>query len=157
MLRKLTHSAININKAKSYVPYQDLESKMLLDSILRSPGLWTEHIRQFTNSITTQLLFGFRTSDENDPKRDALYRLVEDMSELVGSTAGAILEVYPLARNLPGILLPSSRQARKLYEGERSLFGGLWLQAKRAVLDGTSKVRSPFAMTRSGEWWLRPV
>lgn len=113
---------------------------MLLDSFLKDPERWIGHIRQYTNSIMTQMLYGFRTSAINDSTRDALYRLVEDMSVFVGSTAGAVLEVYPLARNLPEFLLPTTRQATKLYEVGQSLFVGLWQEAKARVVEGTSKV-----------------
>ncbi|KAJ4387826.1 hypothetical protein N0V93_008429 [Gnomoniopsis smithogilvyi] len=139
LLRKLCHTPLNINTAKFYVPYQDLESKMLLDGMLQNPQLWIEHIKRYSHSIMTQMLFGFRTTSMDDPKRNALYHVVESMSEVLGSSTGAVLEVYPLARKLPDFMLPEKKHAKKLHEAERSLFVGMWLDAKRAVLGGTSK------------------
>lgn len=143
LLRKLCHTALNINTAQVYVPYQDLESKMLLNSLLAEPQHWVEHIRRYTHSIMTSMVFGYRSESLNDPKRDDLYNVVESMSEAVGSSTGAILEVYPLARNLPDFMLPARRHAKKLHQGELSLFVGLWLDAKRAVVGGNSPVRRP--------------
>ncbi|KAJ4415597.1 hypothetical protein N0V82_007231 [Gnomoniopsis sp. IMI 355080] len=88
----------------------------------------------------TQMLFSFRTTSMDDPKRSALYENVESMSKVVGSTNGALLEVYPLTRCLPDFMLPERRLAKKLHKKERSLNMGLWSDAKRAVLEGTSKV-----------------
>lgn len=117
---------------------------MLLDGLLDDPQLWIDHIKRYTHSIMTQMLFGFRTTSMNDPKRDALYHAVESMSEAVGSSGGAVLEVYPVTRKLPDFMLAPRRYAKKLHKMERSLFVGLWLDAKRAVLEGTSKVSVPF-------------
>lgn len=113
---------------------------MLLDGFLRDPEQWMEHIKRYSHSVMTQMLFGFRTTSMDDPQRDELYRAVESMSEAVGSSTGNILEVYPLARNLPDFMLPMRRYAKMLHERERPFFVGLWLDAKQAVLEGTSKV-----------------
>lgn len=113
---------------------------MLLDGILDDPQLWYEYIKRYTYSIMTQMLFGFRTTSMEDPKRKDLYHVVEGASEVLGSSNGAILELYPLARKLPDFVLPESRHAKKLHEKERSFVVGMWLNAKRAVLDGTSPV-----------------
>lgn len=119
---------------------------MLLDSLLVEPQLWVEHIRRYSHSIMTQVLFGFRTESMHDPKRDALYHVVENLSELIGSSAGAILEVYPLARRLPDFLLPAKSLAKRLHKRELSLFGGLWLDAKNNVLEGDHKASQPLTL-----------
>lgn len=141
MLRKLCHTPLNISTSNLYVPYQDLESKMLLDGFLKDPQQWMEHIKRYSHSVMTQMLFSFRTTSMDDPQRDELYHAVESMSEVVGSSTGNILEVYPLARNLPDFMLPMRRYAKKLHEREGPFFVGLWLDAKRAVLEKTSKVK----------------
>lgn len=117
---------------------------MLLDGVLGEPHLFVDHFRRYSHSIMTQLLFAFRTTSMDDTKRDKLYHLVENMSELVGSSAGAVLEIYPLMRSLPDFMSPTKMHVNKLQQKERSLFLGMWLDAKRAVLEGTSQVRHLF-------------
>ena len=68
MIRKMVHNILNINAARSYVPYQELENKQMLVGLLDTPNQFIDHIRRYTNSLTTQMVFGFRTIDINDPK-----------------------------------------------------------------------------------------
>ena len=73
MIRKMVHNILNIKAAKSYVPYQDLESKQMLLGLLEQPNSFVGHIRRYTNSLTTQMVFGFRTISINDPKLIQLF------------------------------------------------------------------------------------
>jgi hypothetical protein len=68
MLRGIVHNSLNIKASRTYVPYQDLESKAMMLGFLESPSQFFGHIRRYTNSISTQLVFGFRTLDIDDPK-----------------------------------------------------------------------------------------
>jgi cytochrome P450 len=67
-IRKIVHSNLNIKAARSYVPYQDLENKAMLMGMLEAPERFVDHIRRYTNSLTTQMAFGFRTTSIEDPK-----------------------------------------------------------------------------------------
>lgn len=60
---------------------------------------------------------------------------------IIGSQAAALLDVFPVLRVLPDFLLPSRVQARKLHAVEKKLYLDHWLTAKRAIQDGTAKVR----------------
>lgn len=73
MIRKTVHTNLNIKVAKTYIPYQDLESKALLLGFLESPDLFIDHIRRYTSSLTTQMVFGFRTNNIDDPKLKQLF------------------------------------------------------------------------------------
>jgi hypothetical protein len=75
MIRKIVHNNLNIKAAGTYVPYQELESKAMLMGFLESPEFFYEHIRRFTNSLTTQMVFGFRTTSINDPKFKQLFEV----------------------------------------------------------------------------------
>ena len=75
MIRKIVHNNLNIRAAKTYVPYQDLENKHMLAGLLESPDLFFDHIRRYTNSLTTQMVFGFRTPDIDDPKLKQLFHV----------------------------------------------------------------------------------
>lgn len=45
----------------------------MLVGFLESPHLFVDHIRRYTNSLTTQMIFGFRTTSLEDPKLQQLY------------------------------------------------------------------------------------
>jgi hypothetical protein len=82
MIRKIVHNNLNIKAAKTYVPYQDLENKAMLVGFLESPDLFIDHIRRYTNSLTTQMIFGFRTRSIDDPKLKQLYSVSKILPRL---------------------------------------------------------------------------
>jgi hypothetical protein len=45
----------------------------MLVGLLESPDLFIDHIRRYTNSLTTQMIFGFRTTSIDDPKLVQLF------------------------------------------------------------------------------------
>jgi len=73
MIHKLIHNILNIKVAVKYVPYQDLENKFLLAGLLDTPDAFFDHIRRFTYSLSTQMIFGFRCPDINDPMLKRLF------------------------------------------------------------------------------------
>lgn len=68
MVRKLAHRILNIATARTYVPYQDLETKRMLVDFLEKPESFIDHMRRFSTSLTTQMTFGFRTTTIHDPR-----------------------------------------------------------------------------------------
>ncbi|KAK1725113.1 cytochrome P450 [Colletotrichum acutatum] len=145
MIRKIFHQVLHINAAKGYVPYQDLESKQMLSGFLEEPDSFVDHIRRFTTSLTTQMVFGFRTTSIHDEKLKRLYHCVEKWSEVVGSSTAALLDVYPPLRNL-GFMSPGKRYAAALHKEERALYVGHWMDAKDRVLEGTAKSQPCFCV-----------
>ena len=75
MVCKIVHNNLNIKAARTYVPYQDLENKNMLIGFLEKPDLFADHIRRYTNSLTTQMIFGFRTTRIHDPKLKQLFHV----------------------------------------------------------------------------------
>lgn len=45
----------------------------MLMGFVEKPDLFIDHIRRYTNSLTTQMIFGFRTTSIDDPKLLQLY------------------------------------------------------------------------------------
>lgn len=64
----MVHTNLNIKTAVAYVPYQDLEAKEMLLGFLDDPDDFVGHVRRFSNSLTTQMVFGFRTISRADPR-----------------------------------------------------------------------------------------
>lgn len=73
MIHKMIHNILNIKAAVTHVPYQDLENKFMLLGLLDRPLEFANHIRRYTNSLTTQMVFGFRTLSIDDPKLQQLF------------------------------------------------------------------------------------
>jgi hypothetical protein len=71
----MIHNILNIKAATTYVPYQDLESKQMLLGLLDQPGGFVEEIQRFTISLTTQMIYGFRTSAIGDPKVNQFFEV----------------------------------------------------------------------------------
>lgn len=67
MIHRTIHSFLNIKAAVTYVPYQDLENKFLLEDLLDTPDDLLRHIRRFTYSLSTQMIYGYRCVNNGDP------------------------------------------------------------------------------------------
>jgi hypothetical protein len=69
----MIHNMLNIKAAVTYVPYQDLENKFLLKGMLDTPSEFLKHIRRFTYSLSTQMIYGYRCPDFYDSKLQQLF------------------------------------------------------------------------------------
>lgn len=58
---------MNIKAAVTYVPYQDLENKFLLEGLLDTPADFLAYIRRFTYLLSIQMIFGYRCISNRDP------------------------------------------------------------------------------------------
>ncbi|KAK8024078.1 cytochrome P450 [Apiospora rasikravindrae] len=133
MVRKLAHSVLNVQVARTYVPYQDLEVKAMLMGLLENPGDFVNHIRRYTMSLTTQLTFGHRTPTSADPMLLEVFDLTYAVKQ-----AAAILDVYPMTRNLPNRLFPITQLGKEYHKREHALFMKLFLRARSQLQRGTA-------------------
>ena len=140
MLRKMFHTLLNTTAVQAYSPYVDLENKQMLVGFLEQPNLWIQHLRRYTNSLTTQMIFGFRTTSIDDPKLKHLYEGFEKWCEITGSQSAALLDVFPILRKLPRFMIPRLKYAEELHRREAELYIGHWLDAKARIKNGTAKV-----------------
>ena len=96
MIRKLLHDILNIKAVWTYVPYQDLENKQMLHGLLEQPDLFVDHVRRYTGSLTTQVVFGFRTISIDDPKLKQLFEGFEKFCEVTSTALAALLDLFPV-------------------------------------------------------------
>ncbi|KAF2963027.1 hypothetical protein GQX73_g10544 [Xylaria multiplex] len=93
LVRKLAHGVLNIQVARSYVPYQDLENRAMLMGFLEAPGQFFGHIRRYTTSLTTQMTFGYRTPTSDDPNLVEMFEKESGISdELACYMSGSLLQ-----------------------------------------------------------------
>lgn len=137
-VRKVVHNTLNINAVQAYIPYQDLENRAMLVRLLEQPEQFIDIVRLYANSLTTQMIFGYRTTSTEDPRFKQFFHGFEKLSELLSAGTAALIDFYPILRSLPDALVPLRRYAKRLHEAEMNLYVGHWLDTKRRIQDGTA-------------------
>jgi hypothetical protein len=56
MIRKMCHSLLNVQAARTYVPYQVLENKQMLSELLDTPDDFVNHMRRYDIFRWTMLI-----------------------------------------------------------------------------------------------------
>jgi cytochrome P450 len=139
MIRKMMHQLLNVQAAQSYVPYQVLENKQMLYGMLQQPNHFLEHIRRYSNSLTTSMTFGWRTPTFEDPKMKQLFDGFSEFAVINQTGTAALIDFFPPLRWLPSFILPTQARARHLHEVEKKLYVGHWLNAKNSIKNGTAR------------------
>ncbi|KAK5162733.1 uncharacterized protein LTR77_011216 [Saxophila tyrrhenica] len=137
MIHKTIHNILNIKAAVTYVPYQDLENKVMLQGFLDDPEHFLGHLRRYTFSLSTQIVFGYRAPDTQDPNLQQLFWSFERWSKLAGSASAQLTDLFPAIQSLPRFLSPQVREAEWLHGKEKDLYVRLWMRAKRGLEAGT--------------------
>jgi len=138
-IRRLFHSFLHLKAVKAYVPYVELESASIMVALLNEPHLVFSHVRRYTNSLSTQIIYGFRTSKIDDPKLLRMYDTMEKWSEVTGAGAAALLDLFPVLRLLPAAIRPLYKHALSIKKESLGLASGLWQDAKQKVREGKAK------------------
>ncbi|TVY51099.1 Cytochrome P450 monooxygenase patI, partial [Lachnellula cervina] len=136
-VHKMMHNTLNMQTAVAYIPYQDLENKDMMLAFLDDPEGYRKHVRRYTTSLTTQMVYGFRTTSNRDPRLLKFFENFEEWGKLVSAGGAQILDLYPMLRNLPAFLTPAYKGALKLGEKERELYMLNWMSTKNSIKDGT--------------------
>ncbi len=139
MIRKMTHGLLNVQAARSYVPYQVLENKQMLYEILETPARFLDHIRRYSNSLTTTMTFGWRTPSNDDPQLVQLFEGFNEFAVINQTGTAALIDFFPFLRLLPDFILPTQAKARQLHKIEKELYLGHWLKCKNSIKSGTAQ------------------
>ena len=129
---------LNVSAAKRYVPYQSLESKQMLQEILDRPEDVLDSLQRYSNSLTTQMTFGWRTINNQDPKLKLLFESLDRFEHMSQTGFAAMVDFFPILQYLPGPLMPLKAFATKVYEDQKGLYIEHWLNVKNAIKAGTS-------------------
>ncbi|KAI0098729.1 cytochrome P450 [Nemania sp. FL0031] len=133
-LRRVGHTALNINTSQTYIPYQNLESVHMLVDFLDKPADFITHIERATMSLITQIIFGFRTGEAEHDYMMQIFKNVNAVAELAHSAG--LIDCFPILTNLPDTLLPGRKLAREHFEQERVFLTNVWKRAKESVKSG---------------------
>lgn len=135
----MVHGLLNANEATKYVPYQMLENKQMLNDLLDTPDKFLEHIRRYSNALTTSMVFGWRTPTYDDEDIMQLFNGFGQFAEINQTGTAALIDFFPVLRLLPDFILPTQKKAKELHRKERQLYLKHWLRAKREIGDDTIK------------------
>lgn len=119
------------------VVLQTFDSLQLLHDLVDRPDDWVEHVRRYTASISTTLLYGWRT-----PRTGTGY--VKDLLEWMEVTSEALnfnlVDFYPFLKVIyditPHWLLPSKHKLHELQKLENRVFYDLLNRAKDKLKTG---------------------
>ncbi|KAG4433719.1 hypothetical protein IFR05_010800 [Cadophora sp. M221] len=136
-VHKMMHNTLNVKTAVAYIPYQDLENKDMMMAFLDQPEDFLKHVRRYTTSLTTQMVFGYRTISNTDPRLLEFFENFEEWGNIVTAGSAQLMDLYPVLRNLPAQLSKEYRDAKKLSEKECKLYMTNWMSAKGKIQDGT--------------------
>ncbi|KAK4497142.1 hypothetical protein PRZ48_011592 [Zasmidium cellare] len=136
-IRKMVHHLLNNTVAPNYVPYQMLENKQMLNDLLDTPDDFLQHIRRYSNALTTSMVFGWRTPTYADAKIQQLFEGFSEFAEINQTGTAALIDFFPILRRFPDWLLPTQKKAKELHRVERKLYLDHWLRAKKEIKDGT--------------------
>ncbi|KAI5306838.1 hypothetical protein KEM56_006862 [Ascosphaera pollenicola] len=134
--RKMVHTVLNINVIKTYLPYQDLESKIMLASMIDNPEEYLTHIQRYTYSFTSQMVYGFRCPSFDDERLKILFETFHQWGEAIESVSSIVFDAYPILQRLPTCLTPVIQRAKQLHEAEAENYTHHWLATKQRLQEG---------------------
>ena len=111
----------------------------MLNDLLDTPDRFLQHIRRYSNALTTSMVFGWRTPTYEDANIQQLFEGFGEFAEINQTGTAALIDFFPLLRNLPDFILPTQKKAKELHKHERKLYTNHWLNAKHAWHEGTIK------------------
>ncbi|KAL5324127.1 hypothetical protein ACEPPN_008670 [Leptodophora sp. 'Broadleaf-Isolate-01'] len=136
-VHKMMHNTLNVKTAVAYIPYQDLENKNMMMAFLDYPEDFLKHVRRYTTSLTTQMVFGYRTISNSDPRLLEFFENFEEWGNIITASSAQLMDLYPILRNLPAQLNKEYRDAKRLSEKECVLYMTNWMNTKGKIKNGT--------------------
>ncbi|OQD76085.1 hypothetical protein PENDEC_c005G00753 [Penicillium decumbens] len=137
--RKMVHGLLNVTTSKKYVPYQMLENRQMLYQFLNQPDNFLQHIRRYSNALTTTMVFGWRTPTYEDPKMMQLFDGFNEFAVINQTGTAALIDFFPWLRKLPEFFLPVQQKAKELHKHEKALYLSHWMRAKQEAQQNTIK------------------
>jgi cytochrome P450 len=135
-IRKMMHSLLNVQAARTYVPYQMLENAQMLNDLLDTPDDFVNHMRRYSNSLTVSLVYGRRVPSSKDPDMLRLFATFEKFALATQRGSSALLDAYPVLQWIP--VLPMVQYAKDAHSDELGLYMEHWLKVKEEIRNGTA-------------------
>lgn len=114
----------------------------MLAELLDQPEDFSDHIHRYTDSLTTQMAFGFRIISKDEEYIKELFQHVRIVSELASTTTAALFDGFPIIRHLPDLIVPVKKRALQTHSTDKAFHLKGWMEVKKRIRDGTAKVRN---------------
>jgi cytochrome P450 len=135
-IHRINHKILNAKAIRAYTPYQHLENRKMLVDLLDTPTAHKRHIQRYSNSVTCQMVYGFRTISWEDPKLQSVVQIFSDVCTLAVTIPARLMDCYPILQNIPRRWLAVCREATDLDARCISTFLGRWTEGKDKVESG---------------------
>lgn len=75
LARKMIHNLLNAKTAVKYIPFQELELKQMLSDMIDEPARFHNHVRRYSTSLVTSMVFGWRSTSFDEPAVKQIYEV----------------------------------------------------------------------------------
>lgn len=136
VVRKISHSLLNITVSTSYQPIQDLESKQLMYDLLHDPDNFYDHNRRYSSSVILTATYGHRMPNWDAPIVTSIYKVINNLQNF--ATPGMwLVDTFPELVHFPSWMLGNWRAfGRKCFEHDSPIYLQLWRNLKQEVDEG---------------------
>ncbi|PSN67689.1 cytochrome P450 [Corynespora cassiicola Philippines] len=132
-IHRINHKILNAKAIQAYTPYQHLEIKQTLVDLLDNPAAHKRHIQRYSNAVTCQMVYGFRTTSWEDPKLQSVVQIFFEVCDLAVTVPARLMDCYPILQKIPKQWLAVCRKAMDLDQRCITTFLGRWLEGKQKV------------------------
>ncbi|KAJ7157610.1 cytochrome P450 [Mycena crocata] len=135
--RRMMHHSFNPNASKMYWDVQEHEARLLIDSIIKSPGHLAEHIRRNAAAVIMKIGYGYPVT-RNDDRFVALAEETMRVGSLAAAPGKWLVDSLPVLRFIPewfpgaGFKRQAKKWSHQLYT--HSLEPYVW--AKKNIASG---------------------
>ncbi|KAF4565688.1 hypothetical protein EYR36_002266 [Pleurotus pulmonarius] len=138
-MRRASHEAMNNQVAKSYFPFQETESSLLVSELLASPDLFDSHLRRASTSLVLSMIYGLPPMEDS---RDPVILRVNHFTEraLKAAIPGAYLvEYFTWMEHLPRWMCAWRRYAEDAFKRDSVLFENLFADVVTRLKSGDQR------------------
>ncbi|TFK64025.1 cytochrome P450 [Pluteus cervinus] len=162
-MRRAAHEGLNARAAEAYQPLQEIEAVTLVDSLIKDPASWDDHLRRSAASSVKMSIYGSKPIHlKDDPLVDRINDLIHRLVH--ACLPGAYLvDIFPVMLHLPGWLAPWKRNGLEWHRQDTTMLQEFMDEVKTEVDQGTNKPSfasnlylnaSRHQLTRKEESWL---
>ncbi|KAF5026971.1 hypothetical protein F66182_1001 [Fusarium sp. NRRL 66182] len=140
VLRKLSHTGLNVNVSATYKPVQDFESKQVLYEFLHAKDTWAFYDinRRYSTSVIMTVTYGHRVADWDDPYIKKIFQVLEHFT-LMSEPGKWLVDVFPSLASLPSFIVQNWwKIGRQWFEFDREIYLEFYRDLVQQIHDGTA-------------------
>ncbi|KAH7083607.1 cytochrome P450 [Paraphoma chrysanthemicola] len=135
--RKVTHTLLGMQNFKSFMPYQDYESKQTLRILMQNPSGFYQELQRYATSVTLSLLVGARLTNSDGQFSHEADHTTHKMFKYMRPGAW-LADWIPVLDYLPNVLAPWRAKAQSFYESLIEFWSVLYDPVANRVKEGNA-------------------